>query len=103
MVTAMTPINSTYIDNPGVTEIFADSVRMITFNESILRLELCVTRVDEPHPPKPPTGRIYPAARLALTSSAALHLHEQLTRLVSVLEKQGIVQRHQASPSGPQH
>jgi len=35
-----------FVDQPDVREIFADQVRLMMFNDHVLRLELCVNRVD---------------------------------------------------------
>jgi len=64
-------------------------------------MELCVTRLDEPHPPEPPKGRSYPVARLAFTPSAALQLHQNLSNLLAALEKQGVIQRAPIPPQVP--
>jgi hypothetical protein len=95
----------TYIDDPTIAEVFADHVRMMMFNDGNLRIELCVTRFDEPHPPQPPLAHLRTATRLALTPNAALQLHDQMAGLISALEKQGVLHRHQQqqSPPGSQH
>jgi hypothetical protein len=49
-----------YIDLPDVFETFVDSFGNMTFDGQIARIELCVTRLNDPHPPNPPTARKYP-------------------------------------------
>ena len=87
-----------YIDLSDVREIFADNVRMMAFNDSVLRMELTVARTGEYKPPATPTARAYTAARLALTATAALQLHGHLTSMLASLEKQGLIQRGTVDP-----
>lgn len=94
-------IETTHVDVPGIQEVFADTVRMVGFTGSELRIELAVTRLDEPKPPKPPTGRTYTAGRLVLTPAAAMQLHSNLTNVVAMLEKQGLVQKNPIAPPPP--
>jgi hypothetical protein len=91
----------TYVDLPDVREIFADNISMVSFNDNVLRLELCVTRFDEPKPPALPTGRTYPVARLAITQTGALQLHANLTNLLATLEEQGTLKRNPPMQSAP--
>src|SRR3954469_18641634 len=62
------------LDRPECQEIFADSVSGLYFDGQTLRLELCVTRLDEVKQNPPLTGRRYPACRLVLSPAAALEL-----------------------------
>ena len=82
-----------YIDLPDVSETFVDSVGKMIFDGQTARIELCVTRMNEPHPPDPPTARKYPACRLALTPKAFLDLYNQLHKLVNILQQQGVIQK----------
>jgi hypothetical protein len=100
-LTAMTPIKTKYVDRPELAETFADDVRMVGFKDNLLHMELVVTRLDEPHPPEPPTGRTYPAARLVLTPTAALKVHQNLSNLLAALEAQGMVHRTTLPPAVP--
>jgi hypothetical protein len=100
-----------YIDLPDVREIFADNVRVMMFNDGVLRMELTVTRTGEFNSPTAqPQGRAYPAARLAITTTAALQMHGHLTRMLDSLEKQGLIHRNAvaapavfAPPTPPKH
>lgn len=82
-----------YVDRPEVSEAFADTIEKMSFDGQTLRIELCVTRMDDPKPPHPPTGRKYTACRLVLPPIAALDLLNKLQQLVVMLEQQGIVKR----------
>lgn len=98
-------LKTTYVDRPEIQEVFADSVKMVSFNDNILRVELCVSRMDEPKPPAAPTSRQYPSARLALTPTATLQLYSNLSSIVAALEKQGVVHRTATPPPAapPKH
>jgi len=91
-------IKLTHIDQPTVKEVFADLVRQVSFNDNLARIEFCVTRFDEPQPPKPPTGHTYTSARMVLSPNAVMQLYSNLSNLVAVLEKQGLVQRNPPVP-----
>jgi hypothetical protein len=86
------------IDRPEVPETFVDSLGLITVDGPIARIELCVTRMDAPKPPKPPTARRYPVCRLALTPEAIITLSNQLNNIMSHLEKAGLVIKKEGKP-----
>ena len=67
-----------FVDRPEVSETFADSIKVISFDGQTMRIEFCVTRMDEPKPPVPPTGRQYPVCRLVLAPNAGLQLQATL-------------------------
>jgi len=96
----MTEVNPVpYIDLPDVREIFADNVRMMSFNDNVLRIEFTVTRTDDlKQPNAAPTAHAYPAARLALTATAAFQMAGHLTRMLDSLEKQGLMKRTATGP-----
>jgi len=89
-----------YIDLPDVSETFVDSFGNMTFDGQIARIELCVTRLNEIHPPNPPTARKYPICRLALTPEAFLKLYNQLHQLVNALQQQGVIQKIEQTIKG---
>ena len=82
-----------YIDLPDVSETFVDSFGNLAFDGQTARIELCVTRMNELHPPNAPTARKYPICRLALTPKAFLDLYNKLNQLVNVLQQQGVIQK----------
>lgn len=82
-----------YIDLPDVFETFADSLGLITFDGHSGRIELCVTRMDPPKPPNPPTGRKLPVCRLVLTPDTMLQLHNGLKGIIDALEKSGVLKK----------
>ena len=86
-------IRISYVDRPEVAETFVDTVEKLSFDGQTLRMELCVTRMDDPNPPHPPTGRKFTACRLVLQPLAVLDLADKLQQLVAMLEQQGIVKR----------
>jgi hypothetical protein len=81
----------TYVDRPEVSETFSDHVRMISFDGQTLRIEFCVSRVDQVKPDAPATGHRYPCCRLVLSSGAALELMNQLQRITQSLIQQGVL------------
>ena len=78
-----------YVDLPNLSETFVDSFHFATFDNNTLRIELCITRMDEPKPPKPPTGRKITACRLVLTPNVTVELYNQLSKFIQIMEKQG--------------
>jgi len=87
------------IDIPGLQETFVDSMGSSTFDGATLRIELCVTRLDLPKPPKPPTGKKYPVCRLVLPPDAAVELFNLLQQFIGVMVQQGLVKKEDA-PKG---
>ena len=82
-----------FIDIPGLSETFADSIRLINFDNQSMKIEFCTTRFDEPKPPNPPTPTQYPSCRLVLTPNAALDLSNKLQNFMVALEKKGVLKR----------
>ena len=80
-----------YIDRLDVTESFANSMGKCFFSEGVANIELCVTRLDRPNPPNPPTGKKYPACRLVLTPQAVIQLFQGLNGIMGAMEKEGII------------
>ena len=93
----------TYVDRPEVSETFVDTVERMSFDGQTLRIELCVTRMDDLRPSEAPTGKKYPACRLVLTPLAALDLMNKLQQLTAMLEQQGIVKRNPPESGDPRH
>jgi hypothetical protein len=91
-----------YVDLPEVSEIFADFVHRIQFDGQTLRLELCVSRLEDPKPPAPTTGKRYPACRLVLSASAAVDLMNKMQQITASLIKAGVLKSEQtaAKPAG---
>jgi len=88
-----------YVDRPDVAETFADHVRMMTFDGQTLRIEFCVSRVDQPSPQGPPTGKRYPSCRLVLSTGATLELMNQLQRITASLVQQGVLKAEPPKPA----
>lgn len=95
-------IQITYVDRPEVSETFADTVEKMFFDNQTLRIELCVTRMNDPSPPNPPSGEKYTACRLVLPPLTALDLVIKLQQLVALLEQQGVIKRA-APETGVKH
>jgi hypothetical protein len=60
-------------------------------------MELCITRLNEPKPPEKMTARKYPACRLVLDAEMIPDLYNQLTQMIAVMEKEGLVKREGAN------
>ena len=80
-----------YTDRLDITETFVNSMGKCFFSEGVANIELCVTRLDKPEPPKPPTGKKYPACRLVLTPQAVIQLFQSLNAIMGAMEKEGII------------
>ncbi len=77
-----------HVDRPEVTETFADFVQRIQFDGQTLRIEFCVSRVDDQ---SPQTGKRYPACRLVLSAGAAIDLMNKMQQITSGLIKSGVL------------
>jgi hypothetical protein len=89
-------IKTTFVDRPNLTETFADSLETFTFNDGLLRFDLCCTRLEtptNPNPKNPPTAKKYPVARLVLPLDTAVTLFNQLNQLFGALEQSGTIKR----------
>jgi hypothetical protein len=71
----------------------------VAVKDQVVRIELCVTRMNDPHPNEARTGTAYTVARIALPIPAALALREHLTLNIAELEKQGLLKRLAVPPS----
>lgn len=92
----------THIDRPEVTETFADHVYSILFDGQTFRLELGVTRLEDPTAtPGALKGKQYTACRLVLTPTAALDLAGKLNGMLQLLERQGVLKKDAPKPIGP--
>jgi hypothetical protein len=89
-----------YVDRPEVSETFADFVHRIQFDGQTLRLELCVTRIEEQKSAAAPTGKRYPACRLVLSAGAAVDLMNKMQQITAGLIKAGVL-KTDASASTP--
>lgn len=91
-----------YVDRPEVTETFADFVNRIQFDGQTLRLEFCVSRIEDHKPPSPATGKRYPACRLVLSAAAAVDLMNKMQQITAGLIKAGVLKTDAPAPA-PAH
>jgi len=78
-----------YVEVPGVTETFADSIHSLAFDGQTFRVEFCVTRMDEPKKADAGvTGRRMTSCRMVLSPAAALQLSTKLGRMVGAMARQ---------------
>lgn len=82
-----------HIDRPEVSETYVDSVGNTMFDGQNMRLELCITRMNDPHGSKALTGRQYPASRLILPISVIIELANRFQQTLSMLEQQGVIKK----------
>ena len=80
-----------YVDRPEVSETFADFVNRIQFDGQTLRLEFCVSRLDDHKPAAAPTGKRYPTCRLVLSATAAVDLMNKMQQITAGLIKAGVL------------
>jgi hypothetical protein len=98
--TPQQPPQYQYVDRPEVAETFADFVQRIQFDGQTLRLEFCVSRLDDQRPPAPATGKRYPACRLVLSAAAAVDLMNKMQQITAGLVKAGVLK--QDAPAAPE-
>jgi hypothetical protein len=82
-----------YADRPEVSETFADFVQRIQFDGQTLRLEFCVSRLDDHKPGTPVTGQRYPTCRLVLSAAAAVDLMNKMQQITAGLVKAGVLKQ----------
>ena len=80
-----------YIDRPEVSETFADFVQRIQFDGQTLRIEFCVSRLEDQKPNEPASGKRYPACRLVLSGAAAIDLMNKMQQITQGLIKAGVL------------
>jgi len=74
-----------YVDNPNVSETFADGLHSVGINGGVIALTFSVTRTEDGNPPKLSRA---PAARLVLTLPGAIELHQKLNAVLTMLQQQ---------------
>lgn len=86
------------IELPNVSEVFADSLTYVYFDEGNFRIELAVTRLVTT-PPKEPVRQRFTACRLVMSATAVMQLSKRLNHVLGVLEQQGIFKRQHVPSS----
>lgn len=91
-----------YVDLPEVSETFADFVHRIQFDGQTLRIEFCVSRLEDQKPPAAATGKRFPACRLVLSATAAVDLMNKMQQITAGLVKAGVLKAEQpgTKPAG---
>lgn len=74
-------ISKNFIEDDTVKEIFSDSIGIMSFDASHLRIEFCVTRMDRRSQPAAPLQRQLPVCRLVLTLEAIDILQTNLDKI----------------------
>jgi hypothetical protein len=88
-----------YVDRPEVEETFADFVQRIQFDGQTLRLEFCISRLEDQQASAPPVGKRYPACRLVLSVGAGVDLINKMQQITANLIKAGVLK--QDAPASP--
>jgi hypothetical protein len=88
-----------YIDQPELSETFADSIGNLSFDGQSLRIEFTVTRMDEAKQAAPMTGRRYPACRLVLPPAAAVDLINRMQQVAAALTQAGVLRQNTPQPT----
>ena len=82
-----------------IRETFADQLGTMYFDGTSLRIDLLVTRVDQPT--SPPTGERHVVSRLALSPRCTIDLINQLNKLSATLAKAGLFKTEPPAPRQP--
>lgn len=88
-----------YVDLPEISETFADSFTHVHYDNNLLRIEFCTTRLDTAAPKEKPKATRVPSARMVFTAGLALALHDQLNKMVDSLKAQGHLRQIQQPTS----
>lgn len=87
------------IDVPELHETFVDSLGLSTFDGITARITLCVQRLQEPKTAQPPMANKYPVCRLVLTPEAVVDLYNNLSQLMGILQKSGLINVEGRNPT----
>ena len=91
-------IKMKYVDRPQISETYVDLMEKAFFDGGLVHIELCVKRMDDPKPPKPPTGKKVTACRLVMPLLGLVDMVDKLNAIVGQLEKDGVIQRQHIAP-----
>ncbi len=80
-----------YVDRPELTETYADSIQSVSFDGQSLKINFCVTRLDDIKQDQTPSGKRYPACRLVLPPAAAVDLINHMQRISAALTQAGVL------------
>jgi hypothetical protein len=100
------PSPARYVDVPGLSEIFADSLHTMVWDGATLRIEFCITRFAEAPPAGSDGAKRFPVCRMVLTSAAAVDLFNRLQQTMAALAQAGVVSQQkppaaaQGAPAG---
>jgi hypothetical protein len=89
----------TYEDRPGIAETYVDSLEKLMLEGPIARLEFVVNRLDEPKPPRPPSGKKQTAARIVMPIPAFVEMFGKMNGMMQLLMQQGLIQPIPVAPT----
>jgi hypothetical protein len=90
-----------HVDRVEISETYVDLLNKASIDSGVVKLEFCVNRLDDPQPPKPPTGKKVTALRLVLPITGFAQMVANLNGLLNVLEQQGVIKKLTIAPSVP--
>ena len=77
-----------FVDLPGVSETYVDSIESFYMDDNTMRLTFTITRWTSTGPSAEPTGKKYPVCRLAMSLPCAQDLYNRLRNLAEVIAAQ---------------
>ena len=89
------------VEHPEILETFIDSISLAIFDGGTLRLEMAVTRFEEPKPPNTPAGKRHVACRLVLSTPATVELINQMQQISAALTKAGVLKQSPPQTTEP--
>jgi hypothetical protein len=90
---ASRPAHLTYVNRVDIPETLVDALHSIWIEGNMVRLELCVNRLDPPNPDTPAAGVQITACRPVLTLPAALALLNALKQMETALLASGALKQ----------
>jgi hypothetical protein len=90
----------TYVDRAEIAETFADSLEYVVIDQSVLRLEFVVNRMDKPKGPQgQATGKKYTACRVVLPAMQIIEIANKLSGILGAMQAKGIIQVTPVAPA----
>jgi hypothetical protein len=81
----------TYVDRPEISETYVDSLGRWTFENMLVKMEFLVTRMDDPNPSAPPTGRATTACRIVIPLPGMIDMLGKLQAIAAQLQAANIL------------
>ena len=85
------PASEFYVERPDLGEIFVDSIHNVSFQSTILKIELCSMRFDQGLTGGPPRFLKVPVCRLVMPTETIVELRDKLQGVIQKLTADGIL------------